>query len=113
MKIEITAGGIFGAKGEIPIGAELTVKEAPKGWAGRYRVISGGDSKGKEAVTNPKAKGKEADASLKAEHHGGGRFNITEVETVHLSGLSKADADAFNGMSDEDKRAYVEASKQG
>lgn len=115
MKIEITAGGIFGAKGEIAVGTELTVKEAPKGWAGRYRVVSGGgDAKGKEAVTNPaKAKGKEADTSLKAEHHGGGKFNVTEGETVHLKGLSKADADAFNEMSDEDKRAYVEAVKQG
>ncbi len=114
MKIEITAGGIFGAKGEIPVGTELSVKEAPKGWAGRYRVISGGEAKGKEAVTNPaKGKGKEADTSLKAEHHGGGRFNVTEGETVHLTGLSKADADAFNQMSEDDRRAYVEASKQG
>lgn len=52
MKIEITAGGIYGAKGEIPIGTELTVKEAPVGWAGRYRVI--GKTEGKTAVVNPK-----------------------------------------------------------
>lgn len=50
-------------------------------------------------------------APLKAEHHGGGKFNVTEGETVHLSGLSKADADAFNAMSAEDKAAYVEAEK--
>lgn len=48
---------------------------------------------------------------LKAEHHGGGKFNVTEGETVHLSGLSKADADAFNQMSPEDKAAYVAAEK--
>lgn len=44
---------------------------------------------------------------LKAEHHGGGKFNITRGEEVLASGLSKADADAFNGMSDEDKAAFV------
>jgi hypothetical protein len=48
---------------------------------------------------------------LKAEHHGGGKFNVTEGETVHLSGLSKADADAFNAMSDEEKAAYVAKAK--
>lgn len=113
MKIEITGRGIFGASGEVPVGTTLDVKSEPTGWAGRYRVISGGDAKGKETITNPKAKGKEADTGIKAEHHGGGKFNVTEGETVLLSGLSKADADAFNGMSEEDKRAYVEASKQG
>ena len=111
MKIEITGKGIFGLKGEVPIGTIIDVKEEPKGLVGRYRVVSGGDAKGKEAITNPKAKGKEADAGIKAEHHGGGRFNVTEGETVLLSGLSKADADAFNAMSEEDKRAYVDASK--
>ena len=49
--------------------------------------------------------------ALKAEHHGGGKFNVTEGETVHLSGLSKADADAFNAMSDEDKVAYIAKAK--
>jgi len=107
MKIEITAGGIYGANGEIAIGTVMDVKEEPTGWAGRFRVVAGG-GKGKEAVTNPKS----AEATLKAEHHGGGKFNITEGEAVHLKGLSKADADAFNAMSPEDKRAYVEASKQ-
>lgn len=52
MKIEITAGGIYGAEGkEVPIGTVLDVAEEPKGWAGRYRVVS--DGKGKAAVTNP------------------------------------------------------------
>lgn len=50
--------------------------------------------------------------SLKAEHHGGGKFNVTEGETVHLSGLFKSDGDAFNQMSPEDKAAYVAAEKQ-
>lgn len=49
--------------------------------------------------------------TLKAEHHGGGKFNVTEGETVHLSGLSKADADAFNAMAANERKAYVEAEK--
>lgn len=50
IKIEITGRGVYGAKGEIAVGTELTVKEEPTGWAGRYRVIS--DDKGKEPVVN-------------------------------------------------------------
>jgi hypothetical protein len=55
MKVEITAGGIFGAKGEIPIGTIVDVKTEPKGWAGRYRVISGKDGKetAKTTIVNP------------------------------------------------------------
>ena len=53
------------------------------------------------------AKGDET--GLKAEHHGGGRFNVTHGEEVLLKGLSKADADAFNAMSAEDKAEYVKA----
>ncbi len=52
-----------------------------------------------------------ADVGLKAEHHGGGKFRITQGEDILLKGLSKADADAFNALSDEDKAAYVEAHK--
>lgn len=57
------------------------------------------------------AKPKKDETGFKAEHHGGGKFNVTQGETVYLKGLSKADADAFNAMSEEDKRAYVEAEK--
>lgn len=53
MKIRITGRGIYGAKGEIEIGTELTVQEAPAGWAGRYEVVSKEPAKDAEAVTNP------------------------------------------------------------
>lgn len=63
MKIRIKApytgaesSGIYGKDAkEIPIGTELDVKEEPVGWAGRYDIISGGDTKAKEktAITNP------------------------------------------------------------
>jgi hypothetical protein len=48
MQIKITKGGIYGNDGkEFPIGHEMTVKEEPKGWAGRYEII-GGAKKGGE-----------------------------------------------------------------
>lgn len=108
MKIEITAGGIFGKNGEIPVGTVMDVKDEPKRWAGRYRVVSGG-GKGKTAVTNPD----KSDDGLKAVHNGGGRYVVKDGDDVLLTGMSKEDAGAFNELSDEDKAAYVEASKQG
>lgn len=103
MRIEITSPGIYGSTGEVPVGTVIEVKEAPKGLDGKYRVLD--DANGKKAVTN--TKDDTAAVSLKAEHHGGGKFNITQGETVLASGLSKADADAFNALSDEEKAEYV------
>jgi hypothetical protein len=48
MRIEITGRGIYGANGEVAVGTVLTLKNEPKGWAGRYRVI--GTTEGKEPV---------------------------------------------------------------
>ncbi|MCV0348462.1 MAG: hypothetical protein K5863_00165 [Nitratireductor sp.] len=56
------------------------------------------------------SKASKVEAGLVAKHHGGGRFNIVDGDDVLLSGLTKADADAFNAMSDEDKTAFVQAS---
>lgn len=50
-------------------------------------------------------------APMKAEHHGGGKFNVTRGEETLASGLTKADADAFNAMSDADKLAFVQSRK--
>lgn len=52
MRVKITKPGIFGAKGEIPVGAEVTVKEEPRGWSGRYEVITD-NGEGKTEITNP------------------------------------------------------------
>lgn len=52
MKIRISAGGIFGANGEVPIGTEVELAEAPAGWAGRYQVISEGPKEAAVALTN-------------------------------------------------------------
>ncbi|WP_420478240.1 hypothetical protein [Brevundimonas sp. FT23028] len=110
MRIKITGSGIFNSEGqEIEVGTELDVKNEPTGWAGRYEIISGGNTKGKKGVTNPK----DGDTKgLKAEHHGGGKFKITRGEETLLSDLSKADADAFNALSEEDKAAFVADQKK-
>ncbi|MGV2110149.1 hypothetical protein ACQZ46_02605 [Agrobacterium salinitolerans] len=49
-----------------------------------------------------------SESGLKAVHVAGGRFVIKKDGDVVKEGLNKADADAFNGMSDEDKAAYVD-----
>lgn len=51
---------------------------------------------------------KPAETGLKAVHNGGGRFVIKRDGETIKDGLNKADADAFNALSDEDKAAYVE-----
>lgn len=57
VKIQITAGGIYGADGELPIGHEMDLESEPTAWAGRYVVLSDtkGEKGGKTPVTNPKA----------------------------------------------------------
>jgi hypothetical protein len=46
--------GIYGKDGkEMAVGLELDLDDEPKGWAGRYDVISAGKSEGKTAVVNP------------------------------------------------------------
>lgn len=51
MRIRITGKGIFGAKGEIPVGAEFEVEKEPTAWAGRYLVLDEGAAEGTELVT--------------------------------------------------------------
>ena len=103
MRIKITGGGIYDGEGnEIPVGTEIDVADhdadPPHPWAGRFENISG-SKKGKTPATG--------DGALKAEHHGGGKFNITQGETVLLSGITKTEADEFNALSPEDKAAFV------
>lgn len=87
----------------------IDVKDEPTGLVGRYRVISGG-GEAKTAVTNPKS---DPLSAYEARHRGGGSYSIMLGEQEVVEKLSKADAEAFNGMTAEDKKAYVEASKKG
>jgi len=45
--------------------------------------------------------------ALKAVHIAGGRFVIKKGEEVLKDGLNKADADAFNALTDDEKAEYV------
>lgn len=47
------------------------------------------------------------DTSLKAEHRGRGSYSIMRGEEEVKEGLNKADADAFNALSDDEKAEYV------
>lgn len=48
---------------------------------------------------------------IRAKHKGRGVYAVVDGDTVLVEGLDKADADAFNALSDEDKAAYLEAHK--
>lgn len=111
MKIEIIAGGIYGAGGkEVEVGTVLDVKSEPKGWAGRYRVVSGGEVEakggkggkgGKTAVTNP--------AKYEAVEKDGAWVIVDGDGATVGKPLSADDAAAFNALSDADKAEYVKA----
>lgn len=47
------------------------------------------------------------DTTLKAVHIAGGRYSIKRGDEELKKGLTKTDAEAFNGMSDEEKEAIV------
>lgn len=57
MKIRITAPGIYGASGEIPVGTEFDIKgDIPAGWAGHVEVIQPDPKPEAKPVTNPAKK---------------------------------------------------------
>ncbi len=103
-----TSSGIYGADAkELEIGTELTVKEEPIGWAGRYDVIDSTDAKdkggAKTAIVNPA----EAKAPFQAKDKGGGWWAIYDADGKEVKSLRKDDAEIFNALSDEDKAKHV------
>lgn len=63
-RIKITAGGIYGNSGEIPVGSEFTVSPPlPAGWDGKYDVV-GEASPDAELVTNTDELTRESIAEL-------------------------------------------------
>lgn len=44
---------------------------------------------------------------LEAKHRGRGSYSVMDGDDEVMEGLTKADADAFNALSDDDKEAYV------
>ena len=106
IRIQITGGGIYGADGkEVPVGTELTVKEEPAAWAGRYAVLSGGDEVkvkgGKRGVTNP------APVKYEAKAKGNGFVIVDGDGKEYGAALTEADAKDFNALSPEDREDFV------
>lgn len=107
----LSSTGIYGADGkEMEVGHELTLKEEPIGWAGRYDVIDASDTDdkakdkgGKTAIVNPA----EAKAPFQAKDKGGGWWAIYDADGKEVKSLRKDDAEIFNALSDEDKAAHV------
>lgn len=112
MRIRITGGGIYDGNGEeVPVGKEFEVKDEPKGWDGRYVVLS--DGKGKTAVTNPrggkpdKGEGKTEGPTYKAEDRDGSWTIVDGDGNPHGKPLTEDDAKAFNDLNDADKAEFV------
>jgi hypothetical protein len=107
MKIRITKPGLYGSAGAIAVGTEFDVKEEPKGWAGRYDVVSSG-GKGKTAVTNPKPTEDAPKGPFEAREKGGGWWAIYSADGKEVGkSMREDDAKAFNDLSDEDKAAFI------
>lgn len=109
VRIQITKRGIYGAKGAIPIGTELELKEEPTGWAGRYTVLS--DSKGKTAVTNP-ATTPEGPFTVKDDSKGW--FSIRDAKGDKVGkALREDDAKAFGELSVDDQAEFAAEHAKG
>jgi hypothetical protein len=107
MRIRISKPGIYNAEGkEIAVGTELSVKEEPKGWEGRYEIVSG-STDGKTPVTNP-----EAATGYAVKDKGGAWYVITKDGEEVTKSFRKADVEGFDDMSDEDKGAFVDLHKK-
>lgn len=104
MKIEITGKGIYGAKGEVPVGTILSVEEEPKGWEGRYRVVSGGSKEGKTPVTNTASAYAVAESSP-------GWFVVTKDGEPVTKKLRQSDFEGFDTLSEDDRVAFADLHK--
>lgn len=92
----------------VPAGKDADITDAKELTEAQIEAF---EREGVKVKAKASSKANADETGLKAEHHGGGKFNVTEGETVLLSGLSKADADAFNAMTADERKAYVEAEK--
>jgi hypothetical protein len=96
----------------VPAGKEADIVDAKELTEAQIEAFEREGVKVKAKTGKAKAGQSELDpTALRAVHYGGGKFNIVQGDEVVASGLSKADADAFNAMSDEDKAAYIESEK--
>jgi len=104
----LSGTGIYGKGGvEMPVGTELDVKEEPTGWAGRYDILSDGNTKGKKAVVNPAS----ATTGYAVTEKSPGWHVVTKDGEIATKAFRKEDLAEFDTMSDEDKAAFVDLHK--
>ncbi|MDW9792427.1 hypothetical protein GOB42_16735 [Sinorhizobium meliloti] len=90
----LNSTGIYGKDGvEMPVGHEMDVAEEPKGWAGRYDILSG-DSKGKEAVTGSGDADTKTAAEVLAMANDGTQFMTFKAAAKKLLGDKTPDSKA-------------------
>jgi hypothetical protein len=107
MKILITGGGIYGAEGELPVGTQLTLDDEPTAWAGRYQIL------------DPDAKAEKVDGEGDKDDPdyvpvgpflasgSGAWWDVLDANGKKVKRLRKADAEAFNGLSEEDRAEFL------
>lgn len=84
-----------------------------KAWVESKEIeVGGAKAAAKSDDTGGGSGGGGATSTLLAVHRGRGSFSIMDGDTEVLEGLTKADADAFSALSDEDKAKFVAARKQ-
>lgn len=107
MKVQITAGGVYGAKGEeIPVGTELTLEEIPAELAGRVTVVG----EGKTLIVNPAQDAPTGGPPYEVKEASPGWYQIYDAAGAEVGKkLRKDDADAFAALSAEDQAEFVKA----
>jgi hypothetical protein len=88
MKIRITAGGIYGRDGEVPVGAEFDIAdEPPAGWAGRYEIVSGNPAPNAVPIANDEPE--PAPHPLDHDHDGKPGGSLPGKESTAAKGAAK------------------------
>lgn len=110
MKVQITAGGVYGKPtdenptGELPIGAELTLDAIPAELVGRVTVIG----EGKTLTVNPAQETPTGGPPYTVKEASPGWYQIHDAAGAEVGKkLRKDDADAFAALSDEDKAEFL------
>lgn len=111
MDIKITAGGVYGADGEYPIGTIIKgLAEAPHGIDGRYDAID--ETGEKVLVVNPASTAPAGGApyEARAKDDAPGWFQVYDSAGNPVGkAMRQADAESFNALSDADKAEFVKA----
>ena len=98
MKIRITGGGIYGTRGEIPVGTELEVSDLPAGWKGRAVVV--GEDPGDDATVIANDEDERIDAA---------RREVAEAAQKHIDGLNAEHATALQAATERADAAEAQA----